>query len=64
MKNKNLCPLEKIKEIISEIEQKNIISYEGSIGTSSSVESSPYQIVEIRIAYINDGEQDEERKNG
>lgn len=58
MKEGNLVPFSKVKEIISNIDPNMIISYEGSVGTSEQVGVPAYQFIEIRVAFNNgnDGE--------
>lgn len=53
----NLCSFDRMKEIISNIKKENIVSYEGTAGTSDCKGVSPYQVIELRIAFY--GEEDE-----
>lgn len=50
-KEKNLCSFSRMKEIIEKINPENIISYEGTAGTSQQTGVSPYQVIEMRIAF-------------
>jgi hypothetical protein len=52
-KENNLVSFSRAREIIANIDQNKLISYEGSIGTSEQVGVSPYQFIEIRIAFYN-----------
>lgn len=53
MKEGNMVPFSKVKEIISNIDPNMIISYEGSVGTSEQVGVPAYQFIEIRVAFNN-----------
>ena len=58
MKEENMVPFSKVKEIISGIDPNMIISYEGSVGTSKQVGVPAYQLVEIRVAFNNGNRED------
>ena len=50
----NLVSFSRAREIIANINPDKLISYEGSIGTSEQVGVSPYQFIEIRVAFNNE----------
>lgn len=58
MKEENMVPFSRVKEIISGIDPNMIISYEGSVGTSKQVGVPAYQFVEIRVAFNNGNRED------
>lgn len=47
----NLIPFSKLKEIINNVKTEEIVQYEGSVGTRTSVVGSPYQVVELTLLY-------------
>lgn len=57
MNNNDLCPFSKIVEIIKNIDKDKIISYDGTVGTSSGTGMPPYQVIELRIAFHGDEQQ-------
>ena len=54
--DKNLVSFSRAREIINNIDQEKLISYEGSIGTSEQVGVEPYQFIEIRVAFNGNGD--------
>lgn len=57
MNENELCSFTRMKEIISEINPEKIVSYEGTAGTSKQVGVSPYQVIELRIAFYGNNEE-------
>jgi hypothetical protein len=52
-KENNLVSFSRAREIIANIDKDKLISYEGSIGTVEQTGVSPYQFIEIRVAFNN-----------
>jgi hypothetical protein len=61
MANENLVTLEKIKEIINNLNPKDIVQYEGTVGSQINIIGSPLQSIELRIIY--QGEQNDENRD-
>lgn len=62
MKEKDLCSFSKMAEIIKNISPDKIISYEGTAGTSEQTGVPTYQVIELRIAFY--GDEQEQKIDG
>jgi hypothetical protein len=60
-----LVTLDNIKTILNNLENSQIMQYEGCVGSQVAIESTPYQTLELKIVFVTkDGvEQNGEEKD-